>query len=341
MSTSYQVHDKSLLAEPFRRFLWKPLLNLVPLSASANTMTLAGTALNVAAALIALLMPPTRLAAALISFLIFSYLCIDNMDGAHARRTGTSSPLGEFLDHWLDGLNGTLMALAAVFSWQIHGLQGLLVVALTGSAYAMTFWEQRWTGRAQMGFLGNIEGIFGVSLMFALQSLLGTPFFCHHPLVLGQSLGALFAWVSVVASLVTTLMPLVRVGRLSDVAGILLGHGVPVLWGWARGLPFVYTAMLLVLITPMTGGRMIVARLDESGGRPSPWVVIGPVALGGLGSILLKPPGDVERGMLLGFLAWTGLWAARDFWRTVGVLARYIKPGELLGYLSGVGGGKR
>ena len=36
--------------------------------------------------------------------LIFSYMFLDNTDGKQARRTNTSSPLGELIDHDCDSL---------------------------------------------------------------------------------------------------------------------------------------------------------------------------------------------------------------------------------------------
>ncbi len=41
------------------------------------------------------------------------YTWCDNADGAHARRTGQASSLGELLDHGLDMLNTTYIAYAA------------------------------------------------------------------------------------------------------------------------------------------------------------------------------------------------------------------------------------
>lgn len=333
MSHPYDVQDKSLLAEPFKRFLWRPMLAFVPLSLSANTMTLAGTFVNMLGAAIALSLAPTRFSSALIAFMVFAYLCIDNMDGAQARRTGTSSPLGEFLDHWLDGINGTMLCLGALVSWEATGLRGLFAIALTGLAYSLTMWEQRWTGRAHFGRLGNIEGIFGVSLMFALQSALGNELFCRRPLVLGQSLSDLFVWLSLGASSLTALGPLLRVGRLSNVPAIALAYALPLFWFAMRPLPFVPMALLLVGLTPLMGGRMILARLNPAGPQGPEWLALLPLSLSVLVCILLKPHPQVELGLLYGLAIFCGMLVARDFRKTGLHLSHLIKEGELIAYL--------
>src|SRR5688572_14005607 len=99
MSGDYSVEDKSLLTAPLTRFVWGPLMKLVPKGLSANAMTITGTVLNLAAMTVAVLAPPTRPGMAAIAALVLVYLFLDNMDGAQARRTGTGSPLGELLDH--------------------------------------------------------------------------------------------------------------------------------------------------------------------------------------------------------------------------------------------------
>jgi phosphatidylglycerophosphate synthase len=333
MSHRYDVHDKSLLAEPLKRFLWRPLLAFVPLWFSANTMTLVGTLINILGAVIALIFAPTRLSSALVAFMVFAYLCIDNMDGAQARRTGTSSPLGEFLDHWLDGINGTMLCLGALVSWEATGLRGLFVIALTGLAYSLTMWEQRWTGRAHFGRLGNIEGILGVSLMYALQSALGNELFCRRPLVLGQSLSDLFVWLSLGASSLTALGPLFRVGRLCNVPAIALAYALPLFWFAMRPLPFVPMALLLVGLTPLMGGRMILARLNPKGPQSPEWLALLALSVSALGCILFKPHPQVELGLLYGLGIFCGLLVAWDFRKTGLQLSRFIKEGEWMAYL--------
>ena len=48
------------------------------------------------------------------AFGVWAYSTLDNIDGKQARRTGTSSGLGELFDHGIDSLNCTLASLLEV-----------------------------------------------------------------------------------------------------------------------------------------------------------------------------------------------------------------------------------
>lgn len=47
---------------------------------------------------------------------VWTYSTFDNVDGKQARRTGTSSPLGELFDHGCDSLNCWVMGLVQLAS---------------------------------------------------------------------------------------------------------------------------------------------------------------------------------------------------------------------------------
>ena len=62
---------------------------------------------------------------------IFIYQTLDGIDGSQARRTGTSSPLGEYFDHGLDAITTFIYAATAAC---IPGLQEypLYLILLVG-----------------------------------------------------------------------------------------------------------------------------------------------------------------------------------------------------------------
>src|SRR5688572_26784501 len=130
MSTDYHVQDQSILLPPLKRFIWGRIIPLIPDHFSANTLTILGTVLSAVAFAITVFVPATQLSCAVVGTLIFAYLTLDNIDGAHARRTGTSSPLGEFLDHWLDALNLSFLFMGCIYTWQIPDDRAVLVMIL-------------------------------------------------------------------------------------------------------------------------------------------------------------------------------------------------------------------
>lgn len=60
-----------------------------------------------------------RWACALCALGLFIYQSLDAIDGKQARRTGTSNPLGELLDHGCDSISTVFVALSACIAVQL------------------------------------------------------------------------------------------------------------------------------------------------------------------------------------------------------------------------------
>ena len=82
---------------------------------SPNSITLIGLLFPVSSVLYSYYLNPnfenttTSYSALYAAFCIFFYSTMDNMDGKHARRTGSSSPLGLLFDHGCDAINAGLI----------------------------------------------------------------------------------------------------------------------------------------------------------------------------------------------------------------------------------------
>lgn len=62
---------------------------------------------------------PPRWACALCALGLFIYQSLDAIDGKQARRTNSSSPLGELFDHGCDSISTIFVALSACISAQL------------------------------------------------------------------------------------------------------------------------------------------------------------------------------------------------------------------------------
>ncbi|MCP5514223.1 MAG: CDP-alcohol phosphatidyltransferase family protein [Spirochaetales bacterium] len=113
MEHKYTVTDLSVLTPWYTKFAVEPLLKFVPWWLPANIITL----LSNFCVLIALVLTVLYTAGVfkfwlLVPLLIMAYVTGDSLDGKQARRTKTSSMLGEFLDHFLDIFtNGLLVSM--------------------------------------------------------------------------------------------------------------------------------------------------------------------------------------------------------------------------------------
>ncbi len=97
-------------------------------------------------------------------FALCSALCLhlyivgDNLDGMRAKASGTSSPLGEFLDHYLDTYNISLSVLIATYLIPVaeNALVYLIIVAMILS-FVFTMADQKVTGQLFFGRINSLE----------------------------------------------------------------------------------------------------------------------------------------------------------------------------------------
>ena len=95
------------------------VVTLVPLWVAPNLITIVGLIINILTSLILVLYCPTATEMApwwttfLCALGLFIYQTLDAIDGKQARRTKTSSPLGELFDHGCDSLSTVFVSLAS------------------------------------------------------------------------------------------------------------------------------------------------------------------------------------------------------------------------------------
>ena len=90
------------------------------------------------------------------------YQTLDNLDGRQARRTGNSSPLGQFFDHGCDAVTGVceLMKVAATLGMGAS-VPTFFFVFMMGIGFSMTSYEEYVTHSFFLGYInGPDEGLF-------------------------------------------------------------------------------------------------------------------------------------------------------------------------------------
>ncbi|XP_049294119.1 cholinephosphotransferase 1 isoform X3 [Anopheles funestus] len=120
----YSCTNVSLM-DPFLQPWWCWLVSKVPLWLAPNLITTVGLLINIATTLILIYFSPTgreeppRWSSALCGIGLFIYQSLDAIDGKQARRTNSSSPLGELFDHGCDSISTVFVALSACISVQL------------------------------------------------------------------------------------------------------------------------------------------------------------------------------------------------------------------------------
>ncbi|XP_078500254.1 choline/ethanolaminephosphotransferase 1 isoform X1 [Lissotriton helveticus] len=120
----YQSAGRSLL-EPLFQGFWDWLVGRVPAWIAPNLITIVGLVINIFTTLILVYHCPSATEQAPVwTYLscalgLFIYQSLDAIDGKQARRTNSSSPLGELFDHGCDSLSTVFVVLGTCIAVQL------------------------------------------------------------------------------------------------------------------------------------------------------------------------------------------------------------------------------
>ena len=169
----YSANDASLMTPFLYRFFLTPMLKIVPYQIPANFITLFSNSCVLVAFIIVTLgyYRGNFFLYSLIPILCFAYIVGDCFDGVQARRTGTSSILGEYFDHFLDSfvtgfLTGTLLFSLRSNHWMIliFPYQALYLGQIGA------FWERLKTGTISFAKVSTSEGVMTIAISSFLAS---------------------------------------------------------------------------------------------------------------------------------------------------------------------------
>ncbi len=167
---SYSANDLSICDGFIIRYIVQPLLKLIPYQLPANIITIVSNSLVLFAYVIAMQSSRGKYTFWFaIPILIFTYIIGDCTDGEQARRTKTGSPLGEFLDHFLDCfVTGELVISLLV----VYNIKNAIIVMLSLTvAYivqAVAFWERYKNGHMHFSRFSSTESIIGLTTLITL-----------------------------------------------------------------------------------------------------------------------------------------------------------------------------
>lgn len=184
----YSAVDKSLIANHVMKHYWNFATSLFPLWMAPNLITLIGfAAMGINACIALAYMKDFTMDGNDVPLWIFFsfafgvwfYSTCDNVDGKQARRTGSSSPLGELMDHGIDSLNCALgsiiqgAGLAVGFSNYI-----LLLYSIATINFFFSTWESFHTGTLYLSYInGPTEGIIFSTTQLILSGIFGPKIF--------------------------------------------------------------------------------------------------------------------------------------------------------------------
>jgi ethanolaminephosphotransferase len=167
-SYAYRCDDRAILLHPMKRWLATPLLRFIPYGLPANLITI------FSCSLIWLVMwmvigwdAHTSLRSGLIALCVLGYAVGDHLDGLQAKRTQTSSPLGEWFDHGLDIYNTGLVFYATCLFFRCDDIAivGASLYAVL-AAQTLIYTEQFKRSHLRFEELSSLESLFLIAGLY-------------------------------------------------------------------------------------------------------------------------------------------------------------------------------
>lgn len=176
----YAAEGSSLL-DPYMQPFWKWLVEQIPLTWAPNAITLWGLIGNILSTIFLMLYCPNGFGEApwwcytLCAVFLFVYQSLDAIDGKQARRTGSSSPLGELFDHGCDAMSIVIIIVGVCIATQIGSSPYMfsLVTFITMTIFYAAQWRTFATGVMKFGLLDVTEGQVAVTAIYLFDAIFG------------------------------------------------------------------------------------------------------------------------------------------------------------------------
>uniref|UniRef100_A0A5B7A7U9 Putative choline/ethanolaminephosphotransferase 1 n=1 Tax=Davidia involucrata TaxID=16924 RepID=A0A5B7A7U9_DAVIN len=201
----YSGVDHSYLAKYVLQPFWSRSVNFFPLWMPPNMITLIGFIFLATSALLGYIYSP-RLDSApprwvhlAHGLLLFLYQTFDAIDGKQARRTNSSSPLGELFDHGCDALACALESLA-FGSTAMCGRSTFWFWVISAVPFYCATWEHYFTNTLILPAInGPTEGLMLICVSHFFTAIVGAEWWAQH---FGESLPFL-SWVPFISEIPT------------------------------------------------------------------------------------------------------------------------------------------
>lgn len=177
----YRCINSSTL-EPILQPWWNWIVQCLPLWLAPNLITITGLVVNIATSLVLVYYNPNgkeespRWAALLCAVGIFIYQTLDAIDGKQARRTNSSSPLGELFDHGCDSLSTVFIGLAACITVGLgsHPWWMFFQCFAGFSLFYCAHWQAYVTGKLRFGKIDVTEVQYAIIGLHLLTFIFGS-----------------------------------------------------------------------------------------------------------------------------------------------------------------------
>ncbi|XP_015121615.1 choline/ethanolaminephosphotransferase 1 isoform X3 [Diachasma alloeum] len=200
----YSCTNASLL-DAYLQPWWEWLVSKVPLWLAPNLITVVGLIINIATTLILVYYSPDakaeapRWACFLCALGLFIYQSLDSIDGKQARRTGTSSPLGELFDHGCDSVSTVFVALSACIAVQLgyYPTWMFFQCFCAMTLFYCAHWQSYVSGSLKFGKIDVTEAQFTIMGIHLISAIFGPQIWMTELPYIGTEVKVFSLWAAV------------------------------------------------------------------------------------------------------------------------------------------------
>ncbi|XP_014213236.1 cholinephosphotransferase 1 isoform X4 [Copidosoma floridanum] len=228
--TSCSILDGSL--QPW----WNWLVSKVPIWLAPNLITVLGLIINIVTTLVLIWyspdakVEPPRWACFLCAVGLFIYQSLDAIDGKQARRTGTSSPLGELFDHGCDSISTVFVALSACIAVQLgyHPTWMFFQCFCAMTLFYCAHWQTYVSGSLRFGKVDVTEAQFTIMFIHLVSAVFGPTIWTKELPYTGTEVKIFPLWgaVGIAALLAFSSMSVILAGGVGKNGSTVAGTSV-------------------------------------------------------------------------------------------------------------------
>lgn len=174
----FHGQENSFLAEKFLNSYWNYCVSFVPLWVAPNVLTAVGFVSQMLGFAAMMYYNPDFSSDVppwvyfFCAFSLFFYQTLDNIDGKQARRTNSSSPLGELFDHVSDSIGVGMMICTVGASCRVGPVLTIIIFFCVVAPFYFHHWEEKFTGELILGrFDGPTESQCFVVVLHCLNGV--------------------------------------------------------------------------------------------------------------------------------------------------------------------------
>ncbi|CAH8829405.1 unnamed protein product [Trichobilharzia szidati] len=173
----YHCEGGSICDSIFKDFWLKSSL-YVPTYIAPNTLTLIGLLANLFSICLLLIYGAGPITSLLFAVCVFIYQTLDALDGLHARRTGSSSQLGELFDHGCDAISTCILPIGYFITIGFNDWPVLMFIQYfcIQSLFYLAHWRCYVTGILSFDRVGVTEGLVIGMVTSMITSIFGSSF---------------------------------------------------------------------------------------------------------------------------------------------------------------------